>query len=178
MSVITAEVQTSEGVIVLQLDATRAPISVRNFVTYAQAQHYDGTVFHRVIDGFMIQGGGLDQALRERKTGPPIKNEATNGLDNKKYTVAMARAPDPNSATCQFFINVNDNDFLNRDKSPDGHGYAVFGVVTKGQQVVEKIAKLKTGVVQDPNNQGAELKDVPMAPVVIKKITVKQFAAQ
>ncbi len=172
-SVVTAEVITSEGTFVLELDALRAPVSVRNFVAYAQAKHYDGTVFHRVIDGFMIQGGGLDQGLRKRKTGPPIKNEANNGLNNDKYTIAMARAPEPNSATCQFFINMGNNTFLNHDKSPDGHGYAVFGTVIKGQEVVEKIAKQKTGVAPDPNNEGSKLENVPMKPIVIQKVTVK-----
>ncbi|HXS51985.1 MAG TPA: peptidylprolyl isomerase [Usitatibacter sp.] len=154
---------TSMGPIVLQLDKEKAPASVENFAKYVESGHYDGTIFHRVIDGFMIQGGGFDKDMRQKPTQAPIKNEAQNGLKNDKYTVAMARTPDPNSATAQFFINVKDNDFLNfTAPTAQGWGYAVFGKVVEGQDTVDKIAKVATG------NRGM-YQNVPATPVVIEK---------
>jgi len=154
---------TSMGPIVLQLDKEKAPASAENFAKYVDSGHYNGTIFHRVIDGFMIQGGGFDKDMRQKPTQAPIKNEAQNGLKNDKYTVAMARTPDPNSATAQFFINVKDNDFLNYTApTPQGWGYAVFGKVVEGQDTVDKIAKVATG------NRGGH-QNVPTQPVVIEK---------
>jgi peptidyl-prolyl cis-trans isomerase A (cyclophilin A) len=144
----TIELETSEGKIRIALDAEKAPVTTKNFVDYVEAKFYDGTVFHRVIDGFMIQGGGYTingGQLSEKKTNPPITNEGKNGLKNDRGTIAMARTSDPNSATAQFFINHVDNNGLNYP-SPDGHGYAVFGKVTEGMDVVDKIAKTKTGM--------------------------------
>ena len=164
--VVNATVVTSLGTIELALDAEKAPVTVSNFVGYAKSGHYDGTVFHRVIDGFMIQGGGFTKGLEMKPTRPPIKNEAANGLKNRKYTVAMARTGVVDSATCQFFINVKDNAFLDhRSPDPRGFGYAVFGTVTKGTNVVDKIAKVKTGNV-------GYFGDVPLDPVVIEKVTI------
>jgi len=159
--------ETSKGVITLELDSEKAPVSVENFVKYARAGHYDGTVFHRVIPGFMIQGGGFDTDMKQKDTNPPIKIEADNGLKNTKGTVAMARTSDPNSATSQFFINVADNAFLDH-KSPtqQGWGYAVFGRVTDGMDVVDSIEKVKTG-----NNLGHE--NVPLMEVIIRKVTIE-----
>ncbi len=154
---------TSMGPIVLQLDKEKAPVSAENFAKYVDSGHYNGTIFHRVIDGFMIQGGGFDKDMRQKPTQAPIKNEAQNGLKNDKYTVAMARTPDPNSATAQFFINVKDNDFLNfTAPTAQGWGYAVFGKVVEGKDVVDKIAKVATG------NRGGH-QNVPTQPVVIEK---------
>ena len=154
---------TSMGPIVLQLDKEKAPVTVENFAKYVDSGHYNGTIFHRVIDGFMIQGGGFDKDMRQKPTQAPIKNEAQNGLKNDKYTVAMARTPDPNSASAQFFINVKDNDFLNfTAPTPQGWGYAVFGKVVEGQDTVDKIAKVATG------NRGG-MQNVPTTPVVIEK---------
>jgi peptidyl-prolyl cis-trans isomerase A (cyclophilin A) len=153
---------TSMGDIVVELDAAKAPKTVDNFVQYVKAGQYDGTVFHRVIDGFMIQGGGMTADLKEKKTRAPIPLEARNGLKNDRGTIAMARTSDPNSATAQFFINVKNNDSLNAP-SPDGHGYAVFGKVTSGMDVVDKIRAVPTG----PG-------DVPRTPVVIKKATLEK----
>ena len=159
--------ETSKGVITLELDSEKAPVSVENFVKYARAGHYDGTIFHRVIPGFMIQGGGFDTDMKQKDTNPPIKIEADNGLKNTKGTVAMARTSDPNSATSQFFINVADNAFLDH-KSPtqQGWGYAVFGQVTDGMDVVDSIEKVKTG-----NNHGHE--NVPLMEVIIRKVTIE-----
>ncbi len=155
-----AELDTSFGKIDVQLNQDKAPISTANFVQYVKSGFYDGKIFHRVIPGFMIQGGGFDKNMTEDKnTKAPIANEASNGLHNDKYTIAMARTNDPNSATAQFFINVNYNDFLN--SSPSNPGYAVFGKVIKGQDVVDKIAGVSTGTVG--MNQ-----DVPNSPVIIK----------
>jgi peptidyl-prolyl cis-trans isomerase A (cyclophilin A)/peptidyl-prolyl cis-trans isomerase B (cyclophilin B) len=161
------EIKTNLGDIVLEVYPDKAPETVKNFLDYVQAGHYDGTIFHRVIDGFMIQGGGFDLALNQKETRKPIKNEAANGLKNDTYTVAMARTGEPHSATAQFFINVADNDFLNY-RSPDmrGYGYAVFGKVVKGQEVVKKIAKVKTGAA------GSFPSDVPVKPVVMEKVKV------
>ena len=154
---------TSMGPIVIQLDKEKAPVTVENFTKYVDSGHYDGTIFHRVIDGFMIQGGGFDKDMRQKPTQAPIKNEAANGLKNDKYTLAMARTSDPNSATAQFFINVKDNDFLNYSApTPQGWGYAVFGKVVEGQDTVDKIAKIATG------NRGMH-QNVPREPVVIEK---------
>ncbi len=154
------------GTIALELDDAKAPITVKNFIDYAKAGHYDGTIFHRVIDGFMIQGGGFTKAMDQKPTKAPIKNEAANGLLNKRGTIAMARTMVVDSATSQFFINLVDNDFLNfRAPTPQFFGYAVFGKVTDGMDVVDKIAKVKTG------NSGMH-QNVPEEPVVIKKVHV------
>ena len=166
-----AVVKTSLGEIELELDEAKAPITVTNFVTYAKSGFYDGTIFHRVIDGFMIQGGGFTKGMQQKPTRPPIKNEAGNGLKNLKYTVAMARTAVVDSATAQFFINVKDNIFLDhRSEDMRGFGYAVFGKVTKGADVVDKIAKVKTGNV-------GFFGDVPVEPVVIEKVTIGEKAA-
>lgn len=157
---------TSLGVIEIELDAEKAPISAQNFVDYVEAKHYDGLVFHRVIPNFMIQGGGYDPNFKERATKPAIKNESSNGLKNDRGTVAMARTSAPNSATAQFFINVRNNDFLNKDRSQDGVGYAVFGKVTVGLDVVDKIKEVQTGS-KGPHS------DVPLTPVVIKTARIK-----
>ncbi|AOJ92525.1 peptidylprolyl isomerase [Burkholderia multivorans] len=160
------ELHTNHGVIKLELDAAKAPKTVENFLNYVKKGHYDGTVFHRVINGFMIQGGGFEPGMKQKSTDAPIDNEANNGLKNDKYTIAMARTNDPHSATAQFFINVNDNDFLNHSSpTPQGWGYAVFGKVVEGQDVVDKIKGVKTG------NAGFH-QDVPTDDVVIEKAVV------
>ena len=157
---------TNHGVIALELDAEKAPKSVANFIAYVEAGHYDGTIFHRVIDGFMIQGGGMSAGMKEKGTNAPIENEAGNGLKNDRGTIAMARTNDPHSATAQFFINVKDNDFLNfRASSGSGWGYCVFGKVVEGMDVVDKIRAVKTG------NKGFH-QDVPVEDVVIEKAEV------
>ncbi len=161
------ELKTSEGTIKIELDDKNAPISVKNFVSYVNDKFYDGTVFHRVIDGFMVQGGGYvaeGDKFNEKPTKASIANEGKNGVKNDKGTLAMARTPDPNSATAQFFFNLVNNDRLNFP-SPDGHGYAVFGKVTEGMDVVEKIAKVKTGI------RGG-MQDVPAADVKILSAVV------
>ena len=155
---------TSMGDIVVQLDTARAPATVANFVQYVKDGHYDGTVFHRVMDGFMIQGGGFTPDMQQKPTRAPIKLEAGNGLKNDKYTIAMARTSNPDSATSQFFINVVNNDMLNAPK-PDGHGYAVFGKVIEGQAVVDKIKAVPTG------SRGGH-QNVPATPVVIQSATL------
>ncbi|MEY4022216.1 MAG: peptidyl-prolyl cis-trans isomerase [Pseudomonadota bacterium] len=155
---------TNHGAITLELDVEKAPKSVENFVTYVKSGHYDGTIFHRVIDGFMIQGGGFDPDMKQKSTNDPIDNEAENGLKNDRYTIAMARTSDPHSATAQFFINVGDNDFLNYPGS-DGWGYAVFGKVTEGEDVVDAIRAVKTG-------RKSMFSDVPVETVVIEKAEV------
>lgn len=148
---------TSFGPITLELDAQRAPKTVANFLDYVRSGHYDGTLFHRVINGFMIQGGGYESGMRQKPTGKPIENEAANGLRNAKYTIAMARTSDPHSATAQFFINVADNDFLNHTApTPQGWGYCVFGKVVDGFDVVDKIKTVRTiryGMHQDVPEQ-------------------------
>ena len=155
---------TNFGVISLELDADKAPESVENFLKYVRSGHFNNTVFHRVIDGFMIQGGGFEPGMKQKSTQTPIKNEADNGLKNEAYTVAMARTSDPNSATAQFFINVSDNAFLNHTaKSSQGWGYAVFGRVVEGKDVVDRIKKVETG------NKGFH-QDVPVEPVIIKSV--------
>lgn len=159
----TVELHTSAGVIRLELDDIQAPASVENFLRYVADGHYDGTVFHRVIKGFMIQGGGMDVDMKQRGTRPPIRNEADNGLLNDKYTVAMARTSDPHSATAQFFINAADNGFLNfRSADPQSWGYAVFGRVVQGHDVVDSIESVKTG------RRGFH-DDVPLASVTIDR---------
>jgi peptidyl-prolyl cis-trans isomerase B (cyclophilin B) len=159
----TVELHTSAGVIRLELDDTKAPASVENFLGYVTAGHYDGTVFHRVIKGFMIQGGGMDVDMKQKGTRAPIKNEADNGLLNDKYTVAMARTSDPHSATAQFFINAADNGFLNfRSPNPQGWGYAVFGRVVQGHDIVDRIESVQTG------RRGFH-DDVPLENVTIDK---------
>jgi peptidyl-prolyl cis-trans isomerase A (cyclophilin A) len=158
---------TTAGDIVLELDAAKAPKTVENFVAYVKSGHYDGTIFHRVIDNFMIQGGGMDKDMREKKTNPPIPLESRNGLLNQRGTVAMARTMDPNSATAQFFINLKDNDFLNQANARDGNGYAVFGKVVSGMEVVDKIRVVPTG------NKGPH-QNVPLQPVVITKATMEK----
>lgn len=160
------KLQTTMGDIVLELDAEKAPVTVENFVQYVKDGHYDGTIFHRVIPNFMIQGGGFDADMNQKETRESIKNEADNGLKNDKYTIAMARTPDPHSASAQFFINVKDNDFLNFSApTASGWGYAVFGKVTDGFDVVDAIAKVKTG------NRGPH-GDVPVEPIVVTKAEV------
>lgn len=156
---------TSMGDIKVELYETEAPETVKNFLTYVNDKFYDGTIFHRVIPDFMIQGGGFTETMEQKPTRPPIKNEAGNGLQNNTGTLAMARTSVPDSATAQFFINVKDNDFLNRDKAQDGVGYAVFGKVIEGMDVVRKIEKVPTG------RKGMH-SDVPAEPVVIRSITV------
>ena len=157
------KLDTSMGDIELELFSEQAPKTVANFVDYVKAGHYDGTIFHRVIDGFMVQGGGMDADMKERPTNAPIENEADNGLKNDAYTVSMARTADPHSATAQFFINVKKNDFLNHSaKTPQGWGYAVFGKVSAGHGVVNKIKALPTG------KKGMH-QDVPQTPVVINR---------
>ncbi|HET7403531.1 MAG TPA: peptidylprolyl isomerase [Usitatibacter sp.] len=154
---------TSMGAIVIQLDKDKAPVSVDNFLKYVENGTYNGTIFHRVIDGFMVQGGGFTKDMQQKPTQAPIKNEANNGLKNDNYTVAMARTGVRDSATSQFFINVKDNAFLNYSgESPQGWGYAVFGKVVEGQDVVDKIKKVPTG------NKGM-YQNVPNEPVVIEK---------
>jgi peptidyl-prolyl cis-trans isomerase B (cyclophilin B) len=142
----TIELQTSAGNIRLELDDEKAPKCTANFLSYVQAGHYDGTVFHRVIKGFMIQGGGMDASMKQKSTQAPIENEANNGLKNDKYTVAMARTNDPHSATAQFFINTADNGFLNfKAPTASGWGYAVFGKVSAGHDIVDAIERVATG---------------------------------
>jgi len=153
---------TTQGDIVLELDAAKAPKTVENFVQYVKAGHYNGTVFHRVIDNFMIQGGGMTADLKQKPTRAPIPLESKNGLNNVRGSVAMARTSDPNSATAQFFISVKDNAFLDAANSPDGNGYAVFGKVVSGMDVVDKIRAVPTG----PG-------DVPLTPVTIKTATLE-----
>ncbi len=160
------KLETSLGDITLRLDARKTPMTTANFIHYVKSGHYDGTIFHRVIRNFMIQGGGMDQEMREKRTSSPIRNEADNGLKNLKYTIAMARTNDPHSATAQFFINTKDNDFLDfKSQTPQGWGYAVFGKVIKGQDVVDKIGAVSTG-------RKGFYEDVPNTPVIIKKATV------
>lgn len=161
-----AIVETSLGTITLELNEEKAPITVANFVNYAKDGFYNGTIFHRVIDGFMIQGGGFTRDMNQKSTEAPIRNEAMNGLKNARGTIAMARTMVVDSATSQFFINLVDNDFLDfTSPTPQGFGYAVFGKVTDGMEVVDTIGKVKTG------NAGYH-QNVPEEPVMIKKITI------
>jgi peptidyl-prolyl cis-trans isomerase A (cyclophilin A)/peptidyl-prolyl cis-trans isomerase B (cyclophilin B) len=156
------EFKTSKGTFTVQLFDKQAPVSVENFLKYVDEGFFDGTIFHRVIAGFMIQGGGLTADLQDKKGHAPIKNEATNGLKNKRGTLAMARTNDINSATSQFFVNLKDNDFL--DHKPGNYGYAVFGRIDSGMDVVDAIAGVKTG-----NKAGHQ--DVPVEPIVIESVT-------
>lgn len=166
-----ATIETNLGTISLELDAGKAPETVRNFAQYAKSGHYDGTIFHRVIDGFMIQGGGYTKSMDLKPTGAPIRNEAMNGLKNRRGTIAMARTSVVDSATSQFFINLVDNDFLDFSApTPAGFGYAVFGEVTDGMGVVDEIAKVKT-CFNGPHQ------NVPEQPVVIRKIRVEDGPA-
>ncbi|AKQ54561.1 peptidylprolyl isomerase [Bordetella hinzii] len=160
------KLHTNQGDLVITLDAEKAPKTVDNFLAYVKDGFYNGTVFHRVIDGFMIQGGGFEPGLKQKPTRAPIENEANNGLKNDKYTLAMARTSDPHSATAQFFINVANNDFLNfTAPTPQGWGYAVFGKVTEGTEVVDKIKGVKTG------NNGFH-QNVPKEDVIIEKAEI------
>ena len=160
------DLETSAGTIRVELDDEKAPETVKNFLTNVENGHYDGTVFHRVIKGFMVQGGGFEPGMSQKPTGSTIKNEASNGLKNDKYTLAMARTSEPHSATAQFFINAADNDFLNfKSETPQGWGYAVFGRVVSGQDVVDAIEKVRTG------NRGGHA-DVPLDDVTITRATV------
>lgn len=162
----TVELHTTAGVIRLELDEVKAPVTVANFLEYVKSGHYDGTVFHRVIKGFMIQGGGFEAGLKQKATKGEITNEANNGLKNDRYTVAMARTSAPHSASAQFFINGTNNDFLNfKSESAQGWGYAVFGKVVAGTEVVDQIEKVKTG------RKGFH-DDVPLEDVVINKAVV------
>jgi peptidyl-prolyl cis-trans isomerase B (cyclophilin B) len=157
---------TTVGPITLELDADSAPKTVENFLSYVSSGFYDGTIFHRVIDNFMIQGGGFDADMGQKATEAPIENEANNGLTNLRGTIAMARTQDPHSATAQFFINVNDNDFLNHTgENMQGWGYAVFGKVAEGEDVLDKIRCVQTG-------SQAGHQDVPVEPIIIESVTI------
>lgn len=159
---------TNFGVITLELNAEAAPSTVANFIQYVKEGHYDGTIFHRVIDGFMVQGGGFTPDMQQKPTRAPIKNEAANGLKNEIYTIAMARTPNPDSATSQFFINVANNGFLDyREPSAQGYGYCVFGKVVAGQEVVDSIRKVRTGM-------RAGHQDVPVDNVIIEKAEITE----
>jgi peptidyl-prolyl cis-trans isomerase B (cyclophilin B) len=160
------KLHTNHGIITLELDAAKAPVTVENFLDYVKSGHFNNTIFHRVIDGFMIQGGGFEPGMKQKPTGAQIKNEADNKLKNDKYTVAMARTSDPHSATAQFFINIADNDFLNHTaQNSQGWGYCVFGKVTGGADIVDKIKGVKTG------NKGGH-QNVPVDDVIIEKAEV------
>ena len=157
---------TNHGKIKIELNADKAPKSVENFLTYVREGHYDGTIFHRVIDGFMIQGGGFEPGMKQKPTGAQVENEAKNGLKNESYTVAMARTADPHSASAQFFINTKNNTFLDYP-GQDGWGYCVFGSVTEGMDIVDKIKGVKTTTQRGHEN-------VPAEPVIIQKVTVSE----
>jgi peptidyl-prolyl cis-trans isomerase B (cyclophilin B) len=160
------ELHTSHGLLLIELDDVKAPVSAANFLTYARNGFYDGTIFHRVIKGFMIQGGGFEPGMKQKTSGEPIKNEANNGLKNQRYTLAMARTSDPHSATGQFFINAKDNEFLNfKAETSSGWGYAVFGKVIAGTEVVDAIEGVKTG-------RNGYHDDVPNDDVLIVKAVV------
>ncbi len=160
----TVHMETSGGTLRIELDDEKAPLSVANFLAYAKKGHFDGTVFHRVIKGFMLQGGGFEPGMKQRPTDAAIRNEANNGLKNKRYTLAMARTSDPHSATAQFFINCTDNDFLDfRGENPQGWGYAVFGRVVEGMDVVDSLEKVRTG------RKGFH-DDVPLDDVLIQRV--------
>jgi len=163
---IMVKLHTNHGIITLQLDAEKAPNTVKNFLDYVNSGFYEGTIFHRIIGNFMIQGGGFESSMKQKNTNAPIKNEAANGLKNDNYTIAMARTGDPHSATAQFFINVKDNGFLNYP-GQDGWGYCVFGKVVEGKEVVDKIKQVKTGM-------RAGFQDVPEEEVIITKAEVEQ----
>ena len=160
------KLHTNFGEITLELDAEKAPKTVANFMHYVETNFFDNLIFHRVIDGFMIQGGGFDADMKQKSAGDNVENEANNGLKNDKYTIAMARTPNPHSASSQFFINVSDNDFLNfTAPTAQGWGYCVFGKVVAGTEVIDKIAKVKTG-----NRNGHQ--DVPVESVIIERAEV------
>lgn len=159
--------ETSMGPIKIELYPEKAPVTVKNFIDYVEAKHYDGLIFHRVIPNFMIQGGGFEPGMKERKTKAPIVNESKNGLENKRGTIAMARTSEPNSASSQFFINVGDNAFLDKSRSRDGVGYCVFGKVIDGMDVVDKIKSVKTG-------RSGPHGDVPEEDVLIKSAKVSK----
>lgn len=160
------ELNTSMGAIVIELNEEKAPKTVENFLNYVKSGQYDGTIFHRIIDGFMIQGGGMDAEMNEKPTNAPVENEADNGLKNDKGTIAMARTQDPHSATSQFFVNVKDNDFLNHSgKNMQGWGYTVFGKVTSGMDVIEKMKGVPTG-------RFGMHADVPKEPVIINSAAI------
>ncbi len=160
------KIKTNHGDITLELDAEKAPLTVENFLQYVRDGFFNHTIFHRVIDGFMIQGGGFESGMNQKPTRAQIKNEADNGLKNDAYTIAMARTPDPHSATAQFFINLSNNDFLNYSSAtPQGWGYCVFGKVVEGQDVVDKIRKVRTG-----SNAGHQ--DVPTDDVIIESAEI------
>ena len=162
------KLHTNHGDITIELDAEKAPATVKNFLDYASSGFYDGTIFHRVINGFMVQGGGFEPGMKQKPVNAPIQNEAANGLKNDNYTVAMARTSDPHSATAQFFINVKDNNFLNYTApNNQGYGYCVFGKVVEGKEVVDAIRQVKTG-----NRNGFQ--DVPQEDVIITKAEVLQ----
>lgn len=166
MSLPRVKLQTNKGDIILELNPAKAPVTTENFLSYVKDGFYDGVIFHRVIKRFMIQGGGFEPGLKQKDTKAPIQNEANNGLANEKYTIAMARTSDPHSASAQFFINTNNNDFLNHTSpSPQGWGYAVFGKVVEGQSVVDDIEGVRTG------SRGFH-QDVPVEDVIIEKATV------
>lgn len=166
MSTKNVLLETNYGNITLELDAEKAPETVKNFIEYVENEHYNGTIFHRVINGFMIQGGGFDEKMNQKETNAPIKNEANNGLKNATGTIAMARTNDPHSASAQFFINVKDNSFLDfKSETPDGWGYAVFGKVSEGMEAVNKIKGVKTG-------SSGHHRDVPTDSVVITKASL------
>ena len=160
------KLHTNFGVVSIDLDAAKAPETVANFLQYVEDKHFDNTIFHRVIDGFMIQGGGFEPGMRQKATREPVKNEADNGLKNEIYTISMARTSNPHSATAQFFINVADNDFLNHTaQTPQGWGYCVFGRVVEGQDVVDRIKKVRTG-------SRAGHQDVPQDDVIIERAEI------
>lgn len=159
------QLETSAGTLRIELDEAKAPLCTANFLAYVNSGHYDGTIFHRVIKGFMLQGGGFDATMKQKPTLPPIQNEANNGLKNKRYTLSMARTNDPHSATSQFFLNVTDNAFLDfKAENASGWGYAVFGQVVSGMDVVDSIEKVRTG------RKGMH-DDVPLEDVLIVKAT-------
>ena len=167
-NMVKVTMDTSKGVIKLELDAEKAPLTVANFVEYAKSGFYDDTIFHRVIPGFMIQGGGFTFETKQKDTREPIRNEASNGLKNLAGTIAMARTSDPHSATAQFFINSVDNAFLDfKSETPQGWGYAVFGRVVEGMDTVAKIEKVRTGT-----NFG--MRDIPLKEVIIRKVTIEE----
>ena len=157
-------IKTNRGSFTIELDKNKAPISSENFLNYVTNGFYKGTIFHRVIDGFMIQGGGFDEAMGQKDTEAPIKNEANNGLKNEAYTLAMARTSDPDSATSQFFINVSNNSFLDYP-GQDGFGYCVFGKVTEGKDIIDQIKSVKTGT-----SNGHE--DVPLEPIIVEDVSL------
>jgi cyclophilin family peptidyl-prolyl cis-trans isomerase len=165
---VLVELRTSVGAIRLELDQEKAPETVSNFVSYVRSGHYDGTIFHRVIPDFVIQGGGLTADLREKSGQPPIRNESSNGLQNIKFSVAMARAEQPDSATCQFFINLRDNPTLDQDLASGQFGYAVFGRVVAGLDVIDEMIQQPTGMRPDPVHADRILAHVPVAPIVIE----------